>query len=171
MGHHNDKRIVGYKEIKVGNGPNSTIKKVPVNFLGEVIEGVSATASDNPSDRERGITGGGGGDPSGGMVAVSWVGPDGTPQSASIPRRELSTLKSSLKAQGVKELNTVDGKLASRTEVLVKPEKGKKSGWGGEQRPGGAPAASGPDEATARRLVSKYGSPAAAREAYSRGER
>jgi hypothetical protein len=41
----------------------------------------------------------------------------------------------------VKELNTVDGKLASRTETLVKPEKSKKAGWGGEQRPGGAPAA------------------------------
>jgi hypothetical protein len=135
----NDKRIVGYKEIKVGNGPNSTVKKVPINFLGEVIEGVSATASNNPSDRELGITGGGGGDSSGGMVAVSWVGPDGTPQSASIPRRELSTLKSSLKAQGVKELNTVDGKKASRTETLVKPEKGKRSILG--DRPGGAPAA------------------------------
>jgi hypothetical protein len=39
----------------------------------------------------------------------------------------------------VKELNTVDGKKASRTETLVKPEKGKRSILG--DRPGGAPAA------------------------------
>jgi hypothetical protein len=133
----NDKRIVGYKEIKIGNGPNSTVKKVPINFLGEVIEGVSVTSSNNPSDRELGITGGGESG-SGSMLEVSWVGPDGTPQSAAIPRGELPTLKSSLKAQGVKEINTVDGKKASRTETLIKPEKSKRSILG--DRPGGAPA-------------------------------
>ena len=124
----------------VKNGPNSTRSTVNVDMFGEPIAATRVVSSNNPSDRELGITGGGGGDSSGGMVSVSWVGPDGTPQSASVPRGELSTLKSSLKAQGVKELNTVDGKKPSRTEILTKPEKGKRSILG--DRPGGgAPAA------------------------------
>ena len=150
----------------VKNGQNSTRSTVSVDMFGEPIAATRAVSSNNPSDRELGITGD---SAEGGTLEVSWIGPDGTPQSAVVPRGEIATLKSSLKAQGVKEINTVDGKKASRTETLIKPEKGKRSILG--DRPGGAPAAGGPDLATAQRLVAKYGSPAAAREAYSRGER
>jgi len=121
----------------VKNGPNSTRSEVRVDMFGEPVAATRVVSSNNPSDRELGLIPSSTGD---GMVDVSWNGPDGTPQSASIPRGELPTLKASLKAQGVKELSTVDGKKASRTETLIKPEKGKRSILG--DRPGGgAPAA------------------------------
>lgn len=132
----NDKRIVGYKEIQVGNGPNSTVKKVPINFLGEVIEGVSATSSNNPSDRELGLVPTNTGN---NPIDVSWVGADGTPQGSRIPQSELPALKSSLETKGIKEISTMNHKGQSKTETLIKPPTGRSKGLG--DRPGGAPAA------------------------------
>lgn len=149
----------------VQNGPNSTRSQVSVDMFGEPIAATRTTSTNNPSDREQGLTGDGG---HGGTLDVSWIGPDGTPQSAAVPRGELATLKSSLKAQGVKEISTVDGKRASRTETLIPKEKGRR---GLTLAGGAAPAAAGPDIETARRLVAKYGSAEAARAAYAKGER
>lgn len=121
----------------IRNGPNSTTSSVRLDMFRRPLANTRVVSSNNPSDREMGLTGGE--STSNGTLDVSWIGPDGTPQSASIPRSELPTLKSSLKAQGIKEVNTVDGKRTSRTEVLIKPEKGRRSILG--DRPGGAPAA------------------------------
>lgn len=120
----------------VKNGPNSTRSEVATNMFGEPIANTKTVSSNNPSDRELGLVGGGDGDT--GTVDVSWVGPDGTAQAATIPRSELPGLKSSLQAQGVKKLSTVDGKKPSRTETLIAEPKGKKS-WR-DSRPVGSAA-------------------------------
>jgi hypothetical protein len=77
----------------------------------------------------------GGADPASAPLYVSWVSPSGAAQAATVPRSELPALKSSLEAQGIKEIETVDGKRASRTETLIKPDKKKRGGLG--DRPGG----------------------------------
>lgn len=81
----------------------------------------------------------GGGDTSGSMVDVSWIGADGTPQGSRIPQSELPALKSSLETKGITEISTMNRKGQSKTETLIKPAKGKGSILG--PRPGSAPAA------------------------------
>ncbi len=83
------------------------------------------------------VASGGDIDPTKQLLSVSWIGADGTPQAARVERGDLPTLKASLEAQGVKEIETVDGKRASRTETLIKPAKSKASILG--PRPGGTP--------------------------------
>lgn len=117
-------------EMTVGNGPNSTKKLVWVDMFGDPVQGASVQSTNNPSDRELGLVGGGAGD---GMVDVSWV-VNGQANSAKVRREDLPGFKASLQAQGVTEIDTIDGpKRASRRETLIKPAKGKKA-WA----PGGA---------------------------------
>ena len=109
----------------VKNGPNSTRSKVSLDWRGVPVENTRVTSSNNPSDRELGLV------PAkdsgeGGQLDVSWIGPDGTAQASRIPRTQLPALKAQLQSQGIKEIDTVDGKRGSKRETLIKPAKGKK---------------------------------------------
>lgn len=129
---------VGTLNQRVSNGPNSTTSEVEMDMFGRPVSNTRITSTNNPSDRELGLTGGEG---DGGVLDVSWVGPDGkTAQSARIPRNELPALKAQLQAQGVKTIDTVDGKRPSKRETLIKPV-GKAKGIAAYAPTGGAPVA------------------------------
>lgn len=120
----------GRKERTIGTG-NATKKIVEITDpLGKFVK------TEEVANHPRAASGGDN-DPTKQLLSVSWIGPDGTPQAARVERGDLPTLKASLEAQGIKEIETVDGKRASRTETLIKPAKGKASILG--PRPGGTP--------------------------------
>lgn len=77
----NKDRVVEYRDVKVQNGPNTTIERVGFNGYGQPVTGLSTQSVNNPSDREQGLVPGkgGGGARKQQTAVVSFPGPDGMP--------------------------------------------------------------------------------------------
>lgn len=143
-----NRRVVRWETMRVGNGPNSTVKRIGYDMFGEPVPNATISSTDNPSDRELGITGGKGGgkDTSPPEYFLTQNDPDLPPIREHVPYNpdpDSAYQRYYANDKTGRVLPITDKTQIKAMKALSAPKSGKRTmtGIGGLQRGGGAPAA------------------------------